>query len=187
MSYRFVKINEEKPDANNNISISTSGLSLALSWLPGTTSGINFGASSSGYSSNSNMTFAKHSQYVDLTFGTGVSVSNSSYNPISQQYQSQYFDVVELPEGEYEVIFRYSGSSNSQTLDGTLAIVDNSNSTVLSTKIKTSDIYRNNVIQQIVTAPSGGLDLSFRILAGAANYANSAGFIAQSLVIYKRG
>jgi len=185
MSYRFIKLKEEKPSASNNIT--EIGTSLALSWIPGTTTAVNFGASSSGYSSNYNMTFAKHSQYVDLTLGTGISVSNSLYNAISLQYQNQYFDVIELPEGVYEVVFRYSGSSNSQTLDGTLAIVDNSTSSVLSTKIKTSDIYRNNVIQQIVTVSSSGLNLSFRILSGAANYANSAGFIAQSLVIYKRG
>tara|TARA_R100001443_G_scaffold113638_1_gene128657 strand:+ start:359 stop:916 length:558 start_codon:yes stop_codon:yes gene_type:complete len=185
MSYRVLKINDEKPDSDNNIS--ADALSLAMSWIPNTTTAVNFGASSSGWSSGSNMTFAKHGQYVNLTVNSGVSVSNSSYNPIPLQYRAQYFDVIELPEGKYEIVWRYSGSSNSQTLDGTIAAVNNSTSAVLSTKIKTSDKYRNNVIQQIITAPSGGLDLSFRILAGNANYANSEGFNAQSLVIFKRG
>ena len=184
MSYRQIKLNNEEPDSNNNFEIGSR--TLALSWLPATTSSVNFGASSSGWSSGDNMTFAKQPAYVTLTLGTGVSVSNSSYNPIPPSYQGGYFDVIELPEGEFEVVLRYSGSSNSQTLDGTLAYVNNATSTVLSTKIKTSDKYRNNVINQIITAPNGGLDLSLRILAGNANYANSAGFPVQSLVIYKR-
>lgn len=187
MSYKAVTIGSTEPDANNDISV-TPGVSLAFSWLPNTTTSVNFGASSAGWSSGKNMTFYKHSTaYVRVYYGTGVAVSNSSYNPILPAYQYQYFDVIELPQGTYEVIFRYSGSSNSQTLDGTLAMVNNDTSAVLSTKIKTSDKYRNNVLQQMITAPSGGLDLSFRILAGAANYANSLGFTAQSLIIYKRG
>ena len=184
MSYRQIKLNGNEPDNNNNLE--TAGPSLALSWIPATTNSVNFGASSAGWSSGYNMTFAKQTAYVVLTLSTGVTVSNSSYNPILPQYQSGYFDVIELPEGEYEVVLRYSGSSNSQTLDGTLAYVNNATSAVLSTKIKTSDKYRNNVINQIITAPSGGLDLSLRILAGNANYANSDGFPVQSLVIIKR-
>lgn len=185
MSYREVKVNNSEPDTNNNIE--AFGLTLAFSWLPKITTQVNFGASSSGYSSGYNMTFAKHTSYILLNYGSGVSVSNSAYNPIAPQYQGSYFDVVNLPAGTFEVVLRYSGSSNSQTLDGTLAYVNNSTSAVLSTKIKTSDKYRNNVLKQLITAPSGGLALSLRILAGAANYANSAGFIAQSLIIYKRG
>ncbi len=183
MSYRLLKINDEKPDSDNNISADS--LRLALSWVPNTTTAVNFGASSSGWSSGSNMTFAKHAQYVTLTLNN-TTVTNSTYNPILERYRAMYFDQIDLPEGKYEIIFRYSGSSNSQTLDGTLAVVNNSTSAVLSTKIKTSDKYRNNVIQQIITAPSSGLSLGFRILAGNANYANRAGFNAQSLVIFKR-
>ena len=186
MSYKTISIGTTEPDADNNINVT--GTTLAFGWIPATQSPINFGASSAGWASGKNMSFYKHSaSYVQVTYGTGVTVSNSSYNPIVPGYQYQYFDVIELPEGVYEVVFRYSGSSNSQTLDGTLAAVNNDTSAVLSTKIKTSDVYRNNTLQQIITAPSGGLELSFRILAGAANYANSEGFVAQSLVIYKRG
>lgn len=185
MSYREIKYNNVEPDNDNNINYSPT--LLAFAWIPATTSPVNFGASSSGYSSGYNMTFAKHFNYVRLWDAAGVSVSNSSYNPIVPQYQSDYFDVINLPAGVYEIILRYSGSSNSQTLDGTLAYVNNSNSTLLSTKIKTSDKYRNNLLRQEITAPTGGLALSLRILAGAANYSNQNGFAAQSLVILKKG
>ena len=187
MSYRIYKVGSDEPDTNNEITIA-GGNSIAFSWIPATTSPINFGASSSGWSSGHNMTFYKHSaSYVSVIYGASVTVSNSSYNPIPAQYQAQYFDVINLPQGDFEVIFRYAGSSNSQTLDGTLAMVNNASSNVLSTKIKTSDKYRNNTLKQLITAPAGGLNLSFRFLAGAANYANSEGFVAQSLIIYKRG
>jgi hypothetical protein len=185
MSYREIEYSNIKPDDDNNINYSSSILTFA--WLPKTTSPVNFGASSSGYSSGYNMTFAKHTAYVTIWDAAGVSVSNSSYNPIAPQYQGNYFDVINLPAGVFEIILRYSGSSNSQTLDGTLAYVNNSNSALLSTKIKTSDKYRNNLLRQIITAPSGGLELGLRILAGNANYSNQDGFAAQSLVILKKG
>jgi len=184
MSYRQIKLNNESPDPNNNFAVAST--SLAFSWLPTTTASVNFGAPSSGYAAGYNLFFATHSQYVRLHKATGVITTYSSYSPIAPQYQYAYFDVIRLPQGEYEVILRYAGSSASQTLNGTLGMVNNVTSTVLAAKIHTADKYRNNTIQQAITVPSGGMDLSFRILSGYVNMATIKGHPVQSLVIYKR-
>ena len=180
MSHNIEKVNSTSGDRLSSINIDQSN-TLAFRWRG--IQSVNLGLSGSGYSSGNNLPYYRSSaSYVYIEYGTGVTVSNSSYSVIAPQYQYGWFDQINLPEGNYNLIHQYAAYP---ALSGTFAWVNNSTSAKIAPVISTENNHSSLNTNVYFVAPSGGIGIATRILSGSANGASFGSLLNCNITIIK--